>query len=346
MDGFDEYLWMDKYQPKTLENLSFNHTITKILDSLSKKDDFPHLIFYGPEGAGKKTRIHAFLEKVYGPGVHKINTEVRELKINSTTIEFNITSSNYHIELCPSESANHDKVIVQKVIKETSSTGQLDAKSQKNFKVIVLLEVDNLSRDAQAALRRTMEKYSKNCRLIMSCNSLTKIIPPIRSRCLGLRVASPNEAELKNLLKEISNNEAIKLSDQILDDIIKESDCNIRKAINTLQLTSLESYSKKIFIPEYVSAIQSICYEIKKEQSPNALKRLRQNILKLIVNGIESEGIILGVTKEMLKIEKNELKQKEIIRWGAIFDERAQNGTKAIFHIEALIARIMLILSQ
>lgn len=344
--GNDDYLWMDKYQPRTLEGLTFNPTVTKILTSLSKKDDFPHLIFYGPEGAGKKTRIHAFLEKIYGPGVHKVNTEIRELKINSTHIEFGITSSNYHIELCPSESDNHDKVIIQKVIKETSSVSQLDPKSQKKFKVIVLLEVDNLTRDAQAALRRTMEKYSKTCRLIMSCNSLTKIIPPIRSRCLSIRVAYPEEEDLKIMLNRIASQEMVKLSDKQLDLIIENSEHNIRKAINTLQLTSLETYSKNVYVPDYVMSIKTMCNDIMKEQSAMALKKLREIILSLIVNGIGSEEIILGMAKEFVKNLKNDDKKREIIYYAALYDNRAQNGTKAIFHIEALIARIMLIVSK
>ena len=132
---------MDKYSPKSLNELTFNPKITNILNNLSNRDDFPHLIFYGPDGVGKKTRIHAFLEKIYGAGIFKMNTETRELKVNSTTFQYTISSSNYHIELCPSDSEIYDKYIITKVIKESSSVAQLDTKSQKKFKVIVLLDL-------------------------------------------------------------------------------------------------------------------------------------------------------------------------------------------------------------
>lgn len=342
----ESFLWMDKYQPKSLKELDFNPTVKEILSSLAKKNDFPHLIFYGPEGAGKKTRIHAFLEEVYGPGVHKVNTEIRELKVNNSHIEFGITSSNYHIELCPSECENQDKVIIQKVIKETSSVSQLDPQTKKKFKVIVLLEVDNLTRDAQAALRRTMEKYSKTCRLIMSCNSLTKIIPPIRSRCLSIRVACPSNQELKQTLNTIANQEMIKLSEQQMDLIVKQSENNVRKAINTMQLTTLETFSKNVYVPDYLLSIKSICNDVMKDQSANGLKKLREHILTLLVNGIGSDEIILEMAKNFIKLVQNEEKKRQIIHYAALFDNRAQNGTKAIFHIEALLARIMLIISS
>lgn len=234
----DERLWMDKYQPKRIEDLEYHHNITEILKSLASKEDFPHLIFYGPDGAGKKTRIRALLNLIYGNGVHKISTETKEIKVNSTTVEYLITSSNYHIELTPSDSDNYDRIITQKVIKDSASVGQLDTKNQKSFKVIVLQEADLLSREAQAGLRRTMEKYMKNCRIIMSCSSLTKIIPPIRSRCLSLRCPAPSDTEIKAILFNIKNREAISVTDKQIDLIVQNCEKNLRRAINCLQLST------------------------------------------------------------------------------------------------------------
>lgn len=234
---YDEKLWMDKYQPKKIEELDYNHKITEILKTIAEKEDFPHLIFYGAEGAGKKTRIKALLSLLYGSGVHKISSEMKEIKINSTTVEYQISSSNYHIELTPSDLEHHDRAIIQKVIKESASTGQIDAKHQRSFKIIVLQEVDNLTKEAQAALRRTMEKYMKSCRLIMSCNSLTKIIPPIRSRCLSIRVPCPTEEEIKKILTNIKLVESSNISDKQIDSIVHSCERNLRRAVNCLQLS-------------------------------------------------------------------------------------------------------------
>ncbi len=132
----------------------------------------------------------------------------------------------------------HDRHIIQKVIKDTASTANIDIKNSKGFKVIVLHDVDNLTKEAQAALRRTMEKYMANCRLIMSCNSLTKVMAPIRSRCLSLRVPSPTDEDIKNILTRIKKQEGLdKVSSQQIDKIVKSSDSNIRRAVNCLQLS-------------------------------------------------------------------------------------------------------------
>ncbi len=123
-------------------------------------------------------------------------------------------TSNYHIEMAPGDAGLNDRYVIQDVIKEMASSkniatvGMYKDKSGNNdddtatkkkkadYKVVVLVEVDKLTRQAQAALRRTMEKYSASCRLILCCNNPSKVIDPVRSRCLGIRVAAPNVDEV------------------------------------------------------------------------------------------------------------------------------------------------------
>lgn len=128
-------------------------------------------------------------------------------------------------------------MIIQNVIKETASVQNVDFRQGKKFKVIVIHEADNLTKDAQAALRRTMEKYMANCRIIMTCTCLSKIIMPIRSRCLSLRIPSPTNDDIRKLLKDIRAKENLTFNDRLLDAIVENSNRNVRKAINTLQLS-------------------------------------------------------------------------------------------------------------
>ncbi len=127
-------------------------------------------------------------------------------------------TSNYHIEMAPGDAGLNDRYVIQDVIKEMASskniatvgmykeksgsnnngddTATKNSKRKADYKVVVLVEVDKLTRQAQAALRRTMEKYSASCRLILCCNNPSKVIDPVRSRCLGIRVAAPNVDEV------------------------------------------------------------------------------------------------------------------------------------------------------
>ena len=169
----------------------------------------PHLFFYGPPGSGKKTRIAALLREIYGPGAEKLKLDKRTFTTpTKRLVEINLITSNYHIELSPGDAGLNDRFVVQDVIKEMASNKNIlsatiagDAKpsGKAEFKTVVLTEVDQLSRQAQAALRRTMEKYASTCRLILCCNSQSKVIEPVRSRCLGIRVASPTVDEVRRI---------------------------------------------------------------------------------------------------------------------------------------------------
>ena len=289
-------LWMDKYKPRKLEELTFHPNQTKLLTSLSENSEFPHLIFYGPDGAGKKTRVHCFLSKVYGEGIYKMNTINKELKLKSKNISYMVTSSNYHLEFCPSDVGNNDKFIISHVIKETSSFTQLDTESQKNFKVIVLLEADKMTKEAQSALRRTMEKYSENCRIIMIVNDLSAIIDPIRSRCFSLRIPSPTKDEIKKVLQHIKNIEKIDINETQINSIIEKHGKNVRECITCLQMTSLGNYNNRVYEPEYINIFNSINKQILREQSAKSLKEIRSLFMELLIHGFRASYIIYKMT--------------------------------------------------
>lgn len=229
-------LYVEKYHPLRLEQLDYNDNVTELISKLAKKSNFTHLIFYGPEGAGKKTRIKILLQLLFNESVHKLRIESKELKINSTKVEYIIASSDYHIELNPSDSGNNDRHIIQSVIKETASTKTLNIDNKHKSKVIIIHEADNLSKEAQSSLRRTMEKYMGNCRIIMTCVSLSKIISPIRSRCLAIRIPAPDNRQISKILFNIKKQENINLSDLQIEKIVQTSNRNLRSAIFNLQI--------------------------------------------------------------------------------------------------------------
>jgi replication factor C subunit 3/5 len=106
-------LWVDKYRPKDFTELTFNKPLNNKLLALSRKDNYPHMCFYGPDGCGKKTRIMCFLNEVYGKGVYKFTKETWTTKVNSTTIEVPLLSSKFHIDITPSDAEHHDRVVLQ-----------------------------------------------------------------------------------------------------------------------------------------------------------------------------------------------------------------------------------------
>lgn len=187
---------------------------------------------YGPSGAGKKTRVIATLKELYGPGVEKIKIDSRIFQTTTNRkLEFNVVASVYHLEITPSDVGNYDRVVVQDLLKEVAQTQQVDVSAKQRFKVVVINEADHLTRDAQAALRRTMEKYSPNLRLILLANSTSNIIAPIRSRTLLVRVAAPTEDAICEVLRKVGAKEGWAEHKGLNKRIAKESGRNLRRAL-------------------------------------------------------------------------------------------------------------------
>jgi replication factor C subunit 3/5 len=128
-----------------------------------------------------------------------------------------------------------------------AQTQQVDLSAKQRFKVVVINEADCLTRDAQAALRRTMEKYSPNLRLILLANSTSNIIAPIRSRTLLVRVAAPTETEICQVLTKVGHMERFKEVEGLNARIAQESGRNLRKALLMFEAVYAQKYA--LFLP-------------------------------------------------------------------------------------------------
>ncbi|XP_022659725.1 replication factor C subunit 3-like isoform X2 [Varroa jacobsoni] len=229
-------LYVDKYRPRDLDSIDYHKKQAAWLKRLAQGGDLPHLLIYGPPGSGKKTRVMATLKELYGGGVDRLRIEQQVFTTQSKKkIELRTLSSNYHIEVNPSDVGNQDRVVIQELLKGIAQTHNVAVQAQqdkeerkKTFKVVILTEVERLSKEAQHALRRTMEKYMASCRLILMCNSTTKVIPAIRSRCLGLRVPAPTAHEIVGILQGISKRENLSLPEELAKRIAAESYGNLR----------------------------------------------------------------------------------------------------------------------
>ncbi|KAM0022981.1 putative AAA+ ATPase domain, DNA polymerase III, clamp loader complex, gamma/delta/delta subunit [Helianthus debilis subsp. tardiflorus] len=341
-------LWVDKCRPKTLDKVLVHQDIALNLKKLVTEQDCPHLLFYGPPGSGKKTLIMALLRQMFGASAEKVKVENKNWKVDagSRTIDLELTtlSSTHHVELNPSDAGFQDRYIVQEIIKEMAKNRPIDTKGKKGFKVLVLNEVDKLSREAQHSLRRTMEKYSASCRLILCCDSSSKVTEAVRSRCLNIRVNAPKEDEIVKVLEFIGKKEGLQLPPGFAARIAEKSARSLRRAILSVETCRVQQYpftNNQVIPPmdweEYVTEIAS---DIMKEQSPKRLFQVRGKLYELLVNCIPPEIILKRLLFELLKKLDSELKH-EVCHWAASYEHRMRLGQKAIFHIEAFVAKFM-----
>ncbi|KAI0052271.1 P-loop containing nucleoside triphosphate hydrolase protein [Auriscalpium vulgare] len=339
-------LWVDQYRPKTLKDLHYHEGLSQRLKSLAASGDFPHMLFYGPSGAGKKTRIACTLRELFGPGVEKLKIDQRVfLTPSRKKLDVNIVQSNYHIELTPSEVGNYDRVVIQEILKEIAQTQQVDLNAKQRFKVVIINEADSLSRDAQAALRRTMEKYMSNMRIILCANSTSRLIAPIKSRCLLIRVAAPNHKEMKTVLEYVAQSaRAGKIPDEAAEDIVRDSNGNMRKAILVFEALKMQtpdlSGPLSIAKPDWETYCHKVGDMILQEQTPQRVMDVRAKLYELLSHCIPPTIIIKTVAERVVQGVDESLKA-DIMHWAAIYENRMRIGSKKIYHLEAWVVKVM-----
>ena len=207
-------MWVEKYRPHKLEDV-MNQTEVKerIGPLLQKPQEMPHLLFAGPPGSGKTTLAQIIADKLLG-----------DLK------------GDYTLSLNASDERGIDTV--RERVKVFSSYS--DRRQGVPFRLVILDEADEMTRDAQTALRRIMEESSRFTRFILICNYSSGIIEPIQSRCAIFRFQRVDSEHVSSYLKKIAKAEGIKATDAVLNAIYEATGGDVRQAINLLQAASAD----------------------------------------------------------------------------------------------------------
>jgi replication factor C small subunit len=311
-------IWTEKYRPKTFEQIKGQTEIVDRAKAFVETRNMPHLMFTGPAGTGKTTLSLIIVKKLFGENWR-----------------------NNYLELNASDERGID-VVRQKVKNFARTKSLLEAP----FKIIFLDEADALTREAQQALRRTMENFTETCRFILSCNFSSKIIEPIQSRCVVFKFRPIEKQEISEIIKEIAKNENLKIDETAIGKLYEISEGDCRRIINVLQ--SIASVKKDI--------TEESIYEIVSMTKPSDIKlileaaisgnftksreKLLETMLKQSLSGLD---IIKGIQKEIWNLDiDDKLKIKVIEKCGEI-EFRLVEGSDEFIQLESFLASLALL---
>ncbi|HEY4704934.1 MAG TPA: replication factor C small subunit [Thermoplasmata archaeon] len=311
-------IWVEKYRPATLDEVVGQEEIVARLKAYVRAGNLPHLLFAGPAGTGKTTCAIALAREMFGE-----------------------TWTNNFAETNASMDRGIDTVRVR--IKDMARTAPI---GEHGFKIIFLDEADALTADAQAALRRTMETYTRTARFILSCNYSSRIIEPIQSRTAVFRFRPLKPEAIEAYLTRIAKAETLTITKDGMEALVYIAAGDLRRAVNALQVAAAVD----------ATINEDVLYKAASVGRPELVKKLLETSLGgdfiksrdaldtlLIEYGLSGEDVIRQVHRTVFDLSvPDEFKVRLIDRVGEA-EFRLVEGSNERIQLEALLAHFVLV---
>jgi replication factor C small subunit len=311
-------IWVEKYRPQRLSDVVGQREVVERLQAYVKTGNLPHLLFAGPAGTGKTTCAIALSKELFGEDWR----------------------SNFQ-ELNASDERGID--IVRGKIKEIAS---LRPMGTHPFKILFLDEADNLTADAQAALRRTMETFTRTTRFILSCNYSSRIIEPIQSRTAVFRFRPLPKEDVAAYARRVAKAEKLELAESGLEALAYLAQGDLRRATNALQVAA--AVSTKID--------GDSLYKVASTARPEEIKRLLEVALQgeftrardvldevLIEYGLSGEDILRQIHRTVFDLALPDEAKVRIVDQVGEAEFRLVEGSNERIQLESLIAHLALV---
>jgi replication factor C small subunit len=306
-------MWVEKYRPVTLSEIVNQIEIIGSLKALIRDPiDMPHLLFSGSAGIGKTTTALCITRQILGQYSREC------------TLELNASDE------------RGIGMVREKVKKFSKFAGMADVP----FKIIILDEADEMTSDAQTALRRIIEDTAKICRFILIANNVSKIIDPIQSRCATFKFTAVPEESIIKRLEEIAKKEKVKVDKKGLKAIYEYSEGDLRHAINLMQATaSLGEITEDNVKSSAGLTKTSDVDEVLKIALSGKVSEAREKMIELIkVYGMSESDFLKYLNSAVFKSKHHKL--SDILEIIAKYDYRILVGANYEIQLSAMLAEL------
>ncbi|MFC1686769.1 replication factor C small subunit [Nanoarchaeota archaeon] len=313
-------IWTEKYRPQTFDEIKGQEEIVSKIKAFVEQKNMPHLLFSGPAGVGKTTLSLVIAKQLFGD-TWRQNT----------------------LELNASDERGIDVVRVKvKDFARTKAIGDVP------FKLIYLDEADALTKEAQQALRRTMENFTKTCRFILSCNYSSKILDPIQSRCAFFKFKSLSKEDILSVIDKIKEKEGLSVSPEAKEVLFEVCEGDCRKLENVMQSCAAISEDNMINTDEVYSMASVAKPKEVKELLETALQNKfvdsRNKLLNLMLEyGLSGTDVIKQIQKEIWNLETDDRKKVELVEKCGETEFRMSEGSDEFIQLESFLAFVVMV---
>ena len=309
-----DIMWVEKYRPKKISEIVNQKDIKGSLSALLKnQEEMPHLLFSGSAGVGKTTMAICISQEILGD------------KWKDYTLELN-ASDERGINM------------VRERVKKFSRFAGLD--TEIPFKIIILDEADEMTSDAQTALRRIIEDTAKFCRFILIANNISKIINPIQSRCAVFKFSQIDEKEITTQLKFVLKKENGKADEKGLKEIAEYAEGDLRHAINLLQTAASmgDITQDSVKAAAGLTKINDVEEVLKLAVSGN-IQDSRNKMIELVkVYGMSESDFLKYINQALFSAKFDNL--EELSQIIAKYDYRILVGSNPEIQLSAMLAEL------
>ncbi len=319
-----ERMWTEEFRPKKLADVVGQQEIVQRLAQFVRRSDFPHMLFSGPPGVGKTTCAHAIINEIFPPSERTANVK----RLNAS-----------------------DDRGINVVREDIKKFARVLPSGNAKFKLVILDEADQMTSEAQHALRRTMESYNEISRFILICNYSSKIISPIQSRCAIFRFTGLDSADVIARLRHIAQAKNLTFNDKALKALYESSGGDMRQGINALQaaasltneITEKIVYQVQGYVkPTEIKVILMHCLG----DTPN-FNKARKLVLKLMESyGLSGQDLVKHFNRELSRLSEEEVPGSmlfEALVMLSDVDYRLASGCNPLVQFDAFLAKLIVL---